>query len=94
MPDPLPVSPTRDVRKLLEPKPRYRRVVDRLECPVCGKQLGEMRSDYGREPTLIAYTDTWQKAPPSRLVVRRFHPCGCEHIALVDPSPAASREDR
>lgn len=62
---------------LLAPKPRYRRVVDRYECPICGKRLGQMWLGYGDTFQRISlYTDTQGRD----LTRRVFHPCGCDDI--------------
>lgn len=46
-----------------EPKPRYRRVIDHYECPVCGAAIS-------------GYNDSRSITPPGP-TIRRFMPCMC-----------------
>lgn len=77
----LPETDTAELQ-LPEPVKRYRRVVDRLECPICGKRLGEKWWDHRiRNWSMIAYQDsgpTYYRDEVTGPKVRTFKPCGCQ----------------
>lgn len=73
---------------LPDPVKRYRRVVDRLECPICGKRLGERGWDQGKgDWSDLAYIDsgpTYYRDELRGPKVRTFKPCGCEAWEVPD----------
>jgi hypothetical protein len=79
-------TPNNESGTLQAPKPRYRRIIDRFECPQCGETLGQ-RFGTGFEDIRL-YTDTNPIVPPGPLK-REFHPCGCVDFVFPEVVPNA-----
>lgn len=64
--------------RLLEPHPRYTRLVKRYDCPICKQPLGQQFTNYDGSTSeqVRIYTDTQHRD----VTVRVFHPCGCDDI--------------
>lgn len=83
--------------ELAEPKARYRRIVDRYECPMCGSRLGERSFDTSGRETLDIYVDsgpTYYRDVAILPKVRTFKPCGCQSTAALPVPAGVSGEEK